>query len=42
MNCFQLLEQALIIEEQLRRAANLNIVNQQANDGTEQLAQRYF
>lgn len=37
---FQLLEQALIIEEQLRRAAHLNIINQPTNDGTEQLAQR--
>ncbi|CAJ0919814.1 unnamed protein product, partial [Mesorhabditis belari] len=38
---FKLLEQALIIEEQLRRAAHLNIINQPTNDGTEQLAQRF-
>lgn len=36
----QLLEQALVIEEQLRRAAYLNLQNC-ATDGTAQLAQRF-
>ena len=36
----QLLEQALVIEEQLRRAAHLNITNS-STDGTSQLAQRF-
>ncbi|CAJ0577942.1 unnamed protein product, partial [Mesorhabditis spiculigera] len=38
---YKLLEQALLIEEQLRRASHINIVNQPQNDGTEQLAQRF-
>lgn len=38
----QLLEQAMVIEEQLRRAAYLNIGNQgTASDGSNQLAQRF-
>lgn len=38
--CFKLLEQALVIEEQLRRAAYMNLQNS-ATDGTAQLAQRF-
>ncbi|CAI4226575.1 unnamed protein product [Auanema sp. JU1783] len=37
---FKLLEQALVIEEQLRRASHLNIQSTNS-DGTTQLAQRY-
>ncbi|VDM69383.1 unnamed protein product [Strongylus vulgaris] len=40
LHLFQLLEQALVIEEQLRRAAYMNLQNS-TTDGTAQLAQRF-
>ncbi|GMT16754.1 hypothetical protein PFISCL1PPCAC_8051, partial [Pristionchus fissidentatus] len=38
---FKLLEQALIIEEQLRRAAHLNVAHHTAAEGTTQLVDRF-